>query len=92
MRKIILTGVASLFALGLADESALAMGGMGGPSDAWGSPYALYAPQTYNPPPGWGSVEGRSAYEGRAAAPVDCHGDRACEWRMRHGVHQAPAQ
>jgi hypothetical protein len=92
MRMILLIGVASLLALGFAHEGALAMGGMGGPSDAWGSPYALYAPQTYTPPPGWGPLEGRSAYEGQTVAPVDCHGDRACERRMRRSVHPAPAQ
>ena len=35
-----------LLALGTA-TSAAAMGGMGGPSDAWGSPYALIAPQSF---------------------------------------------
>jgi hypothetical protein len=92
MRTILLIGVASLFLAGVAQDSALAMGGEGGPSDAWGSPYALYAPQTYNPPPGWGPLEGRSAYEGQAVAPIDCHGDRACERHMRKRVHPAPAQ
>jgi hypothetical protein len=92
MRKIMLTGLASLFAFGVAHEGALAMGGMGGPSDAWGSPYVLIAPQTFQPPPSWGPLEGRSAYEGQATAPVGCHGDRACERRMRKGVHPAPAQ
>jgi hypothetical protein len=92
MRKIMLISVASLVAFGVAHEGALAMGGMGGPSDSWGSPYALYAPQTFEPPRSWGPLEGRSAYEGRVATPADCHGDRACEWRMRHGVHSTPAQ
>ncbi len=92
MRTILLTGVASLLAVGLAYESALAMGGQGGPSDAWGSPYVLIAPQTYKAPAGWGPLEGRSAYEGQNAAPVDCRGDRACERRMRQHAHPAPAQ
>jgi hypothetical protein len=91
MRTILLTGV-GLFLAGVAQDSALAMGGMGGPSDAWGSPYALYAPQTSSPPPGWGPLERRSAYEGRAVAPVDCRGDRACERRMRKSARPGPAQ
>lgn len=87
MRKIVFTGAAGLcLALGAAG-GALAMGGMGGPSDAWGSPYALYAPQTFRPPPGWGPLEGRSAYESQAAA-MDCRGNLACERRMRR---MAPA-
>ena len=93
MRTILMTGVASVFLAGLAQENALAMGGQGGPSDAWGSPYAIFAPQSYNNPPrGWGPQEGRSAYEGQAVAPVDCHGDRACERRIRKSVRPAPAQ
>lgn len=87
MRKIVLTGVASAFLAASAATGAMAMGGMGGPSDSWGSPYALYAPQTFKPPPGWGPLEGRSAYESQAAT-MDCRGNLACERRMRR---MAPA-
>jgi hypothetical protein len=86
MRKAILTGAAGfVLALGVAGTGALAMGGMGGPSDAWGSPWALYAPQTFQAPPGWGPLERRAVSEGQSrAAPTDpCRGNRACERRMR---------
>ncbi len=89
MRRIILAGADGLCLAFGAASGALAMGNMGGPSDAWGSPYVLYIPQTFQPPPGWGPLEGRSAYEGRAA--VNCHGDRACERRLRKAA-PAPAQ
>jgi len=83
MRKTTFTGPASLFvALGLS-ASALGMGGEGGPADAWASPYALIAPQTLRQAPGWGPPEGRSAYEGQGVAPINCHGDRACQRRMK---------
>jgi hypothetical protein len=86
MRKIVFVGVASVFfGLSVASQDAMAMGGQGGPSDAWGSPYVLIAPQTFKPPAGWGPLEGRSAYE--AQAPVDCQGDRACERRMKRNTH-----
>ncbi|HEV3043916.1 MAG TPA: hypothetical protein VGY52_08600 [Roseiarcus sp.] len=63
MRKIVFIGAAGLvFTLGA--PGAYAMGGQGGPSDAWGSPYALYAPQTFQAPPSWIQYYGA---EGRAA-------------------------
>src|SRR5579883_2156565 len=83
MRKAILTGAAGfVLALGVAGTGALAMGGMGGPSDAWGSPWALYAPQTFQAPPGWGPLERRAVSEGQSrAAPTgpasgECGGSR----------------
>jgi hypothetical protein len=67
MRKIVVIAAAGLvLALGALD--AHAMGGEGGPSDAWGSPYALLAPQSFRPPPSWtwyyGGAEGRAAAVG----------------------------
>jgi hypothetical protein len=64
MRKIAVIAAAGLV-LALGAPGAHAMGGQGGPSDAWGSPYALYAPQSFQPPASWIQYYGA---EGRAAA------------------------
>jgi hypothetical protein len=64
MRRIVVIGAAGLV-LALGASGAHAMGGQGGPSDAWGSPYALYAPQSFQAPASWtqyyGGAEGRAA-------------------------------
>ena len=92
MRNIVVISMASFFlGLGVATQSALAAGGgMGGPSDAWGSPYVLIAPQAFQAAT-WGSLEGRSAYESQVA-PLDCHGDRSCEQRLKRRAHPTPPQ
>jgi hypothetical protein len=84
MRRIAFFGLVGLsLALAATTSSAAGMGGMGGPSDAWGSPYALYVPQSLNPP--------RWEQEGRAAdlTPGDaaCANDAACLHRLhRNGT------
>jgi hypothetical protein len=52
----------------------MSMGGMGGPSDAWGSPYALYAPQSLA-----GAANERRETDVAPADHSPCHGDRACK-------------
>jgi hypothetical protein len=83
MRRIAFLGLAGLsLALAASTSSAAGMGGMGGPSDAWGSPYVLYAPQSLNPP--------RWAEEGRAAdvtsGDAACATDAACLRRLHRSA------
>jgi hypothetical protein len=63
MRKVVVIGAAGLVPAPGA-PGAHAMGGQGGLSVAWGSPYALYAPQSFRPPRS--SIQHYGA-EGRAA-------------------------
>jgi hypothetical protein len=87
MRRIAFLALASLSLAVAATSSSAGMGGMGGPSDAWGSPYVLYVPQSLNPP--------RWQEEGRAAdvtsGDAACVNDAACLRRL-HRNGAAPPQ
>jgi hypothetical protein len=89
MRRFAFSGMValSLAAAAITSTSAAGMGGMGGPSDAWGSPYVLYVPQSLNPP--------RWEQEGRAAADVTpgdaaCANDAACLRRLHRSGTTPP--
>ena len=85
MQRLVVIGLASLL-LGFSAAGAVAAGNMGGPSDAWGSPYVLYIPQLLQQPY---STEGRAAYVGESNR-TDCHGDKACERREKEHGAAAP--
>jgi hypothetical protein len=84
MQNFVFTGLASfLIGLGLAG-SASAMGGMGGPSDAWGSPYVLLVPQSVQAP----TWKQDRATEGRTTNV----GEGKSKSRANKREHRAPRQ
>jgi len=89
MRQIAIAATACFFlVLGAAGATAMGMGGEGGPSDAWGSPYALYVPQAVTPP-AW--TQSRTTHVDPDNR-FNCHGDRACERRKDKGAHSSVPQ
>jgi hypothetical protein len=79
MRQFAFSGLLGLvFWVGGVAPSLAGMGGMGGPSDNWGSPYALYVPQSLNSSR-WGEEERAADVTSGDAA---CANDAACLRRL----------
>jgi len=71
MRQIPKVGAIGLLLVLGFETVAAAMGGMGGPSDAWGSPYVLIAPQSFPSPSGTGQKSGSNPQANQA--PTNSH-------------------